>query len=319
MVMDMLADADLLPLLQSLLPDDEAERFLNPDLQSYYFYAIDALPLTDNLQIARTVSLKGQTLALTLSLPLHDSLGGAITLRYDRHAGAGDLPDENTMELTSDSLSLKVNYQTYQTLTGMTVYQGTILRQPQGTAAFEVGTQGTAETAQKAFSAAFTLSAQQTSGTGDDNQTTLTSAIEMTLTPDYTPEDTSDEATEPTDAQKAQYIVFKPLAAKFSSTLASGQAKNASTSVDMALEISSDQLPEIVKLTFTGKTRGKWAPEPFRTSEATKLDSLTTVDLNALLAQLGVKAGLMFMPYVGLPQATLAPADAVTPSPVPTT
>ena len=37
MVMDMLADQDLLPRLTALLPDGEAERFLNPALQSYYF------------------------------------------------------------------------------------------------------------------------------------------------------------------------------------------------------------------------------------------------------------------------------------------
>ncbi|HNW87188.1 MAG TPA: hypothetical protein PKJ47_09640 [Candidatus Limiplasma sp.] len=320
LVMDLLSDTDLLPLMQSLLPADEADRFLNPNLQSYYFYAIDALPLTESLLIARTVSLKGQTLALTLSMPLHDSLGGAVILSYDRHAGGGDLPDENTVELKSDSLLLKVDYQTYQTLTGMTVYQGTLLRQPQGAAAFEVGTEGVAETAQKAFSASFTLSAQQTAATGDDSQTTLTNAYEITLSPDYTPEDTTDETADPTEAQQAQYVVFKPINAKFSATFASGQAKNASTSVDMALEISGDQLPETVRLTFTGKTRGKWTPDAFTPADATRLDSLPSADLNALLAQAGVKAGLMMMPFIGLPSATSATSatvEAPTPSPTP--
>lgn len=320
MVMDLLADDDLLAKLQSVLSPEDAARYLNPALQNYYFYAIDSLPLDDNLEISRTVSLKGETLALTMTLPLHDSQGGAMTLHYDRHKGKGDLPEENTIELQSNSVLLKVDYQTYDTLTGTTVYQGTILRQPQGSETFEVGTQGTPQgEAVKTFSAAFTLSSQQTSATDADNRDTLTSSIELTLTPEYTPDVAGDEAIEPTDAQKAQYSVFKPLDIKLGTTFASGQAKNASTTVDATLEVSGDQFPEVVKATFTGKTKGKWTLDKLDTQKATKLGDLSAADLQMLLAQAGVKAGLMLLPYVSLPTAgsgTATEVPGATPVPV---
>lgn len=316
MLMDLLADDDLLAKLQTVLSAEDVARYLNPALQSYYFYAIDSLPLDDNLEISRTVSLKGDTLALTMALPLHDSQGGAMTLRYDRHKGEGDLPDENTIELQSDSVLLKLDYQTYDTLTGTTVYQGNILRQPLGTETFEVGTQGTPQgEAQKTFSATFTLSSQQASATDADNRDTLTSNIEFTLTPEYTPDVAGDEATVPTEAQTAQFIVFKPLDIKLDATFASGQAKNASTSVDATLEVSGDQFPEVVKATFSGKTKGKWTPDKLDTESATKLGDLSAADLQALLAQAGIKSGLMLLPYVSLPSDTVTETPAATSTP----
>ena len=243
-----------------------------------------------------------------------------MTLRYDRHKGKGDLPEENSIELQSDSVLLKVDYQTYDTLTGTTVYQGTILRQPQGAETFEVGTQGTPQgEAVKTLSAAFTLSSQQTSATDADNRDTLANSIEFTLTPEYTPDVAGDEATVPTDAQAAQYIVFKPLDIKLGTAVASGQAKNASTSVDATLELSGDQFPEVIKATFTGKTKGKWTPDQMDTQKATMLGDLTAMDLQTLLAQVGVKAGLMLLPYVNLPtgaNGSATEAPSATPTPV---
>ncbi|NCB07865.1 MAG: hypothetical protein EOM73_06860 [Bacteroidia bacterium] len=67
MVMDMLADQDLLSRLSTLIGTEAAQQYLNPELQSYYFYAIDELPVSKEMTISRTVSLKGDTLALSLT------------------------------------------------------------------------------------------------------------------------------------------------------------------------------------------------------------------------------------------------------------
>ena len=65
-----------------------SQLLLNPSLQSYYFSAIDALPLASNMTIGRTVSLEGDTLELHLSLPLYDAEGArspcAMTARAAR-------------------------------------------------------------------------------------------------------------------------------------------------------------------------------------------------------------------------------------------
>ena len=226
LVMDMLADQELLPRLAALLPDGTAERFLNPALQNYYFYAIDQLPLKGAMVITRTVNLKGETLALDIDLPLYDAKGGAVMLKYNRHKGSGDLPDENAIVLTGDSLVLRADYQTYNTLTGTTVYQGTILRQPLGAEAFEVGAEDAAtQVAAKTLSAAFTLSVQQTEATDAEGKTTQTFATELNLTPEYTPETPDDVPADPTDAQRAQYLVFSPMDLRLSAAFGSGQAQ----------------------------------------------------------------------------------------------
>lgn len=308
LVLDMLADEALLPRLAALLPEGGAETYLNPALQSYYFYAIDELPLNGDMTISRTVSLRGETLMLALAMPLYDTKGGAIALRYDRSKGAGDLPDENSIELSSEKLLLRADYQTYDTLTGTVVYQGKLLRQPLGATAFEVGTEGTAAgEAAKTISAAFTLSVQQGQTTDTEGKDTQTAAIELSLEPEYTPDAADDAPAEPTEAQKALYVTFPPLAISLTAAFASGQAKNAATSADVQLKVAGDTLPQAFTLTLSGKTRGKWTPDAFDAQAATSLDAMNETAMNALLMQAGVRGGLLLLPYVTLPTPTAAP------------
>ena len=315
-VLDMLADTELLTRLRTFLPESEAERYLNPDRQTYYFYAIDQLPMAGDMTISRTLSLQGDTLALTLSMPMYDRDGGAVTLRYDRHKGEGDLPEENTVELRSETLLLSVAYQTYQTLTGTMVYQGTLLRQPLGVATYEVDAQGSVANAAKTLSAAFTLSLEQAQATDAEGKDSLTTDVSLSLTPEYTPETADDEPAAPTELQTAQYMVFDPVDLQFHALLTSGQAKNASTSADATLTISGENMPQTVTVTLSGKTKGKWATEAFDTEAATALGTMDAAALQALLAQAGIRGGLVTLPYLSLPTAlapTAVPAETVAP------
>ena len=319
MVMDMLADQDLLDRLSTLIGSEAAQQYLNPELQSYYFYAIDELPVNEEMTISRTVSLKGDTLALSLALPLYDSQGGAINLQYERHQGEGDLPDENTIELSSDRALIQLNYQTYSTLTGTTVYQGTLLREPRGAETFEVGAQDSADdsvadSTAKTLSIAFTLSSQSATTTDAQGKDILSMNYELNLSPDYAPgaEDQDDQA--PTEAQKAQYVVFDPVDLVLGVAFTSGQAKNASTSLDATLTVTGDQMPETIRLSFTGKTRSKWTPEAVDRDTAINLSEMDAQALQTMLTQAGVKGGLMLLPFIGLPSsqpATETPATQV--------
>ena len=308
-VYDLLNDAALLTSLSTLMNEDDAALYLNPGLQAYYFYAIDQLALTDHLTISRTISLKGSTLALHMSLPLYDKDGGAITVAYDRTAGDGDLPDENVVSLLSEQLRMRLSYQEYKSLTGVTVYQGSFLREPLGLANYEVGSEVAAERS-KTISFGFSLKTASTSGKNEDSQDTLTYNVELSLTPDYTPDDNADEYVAATETQAQQYFVFTPLDLKLDATFASGQAKNAATSIVASFTVSGDELPEIATLTLTGKTKGRWSPSSFDRYSAVSLVSMSQETLDALVAQLGVKAGLLLLPSVSLPTRTDAPADA---------
>lgn len=320
LLIDLLADTELTALLAKAMPDGWAERYLDPAMQDYYFYAVDQLSLTGDMTIRRTLSLRGDTLALSLALPFYDSQSGACALRYDRVKGTGDLPDENTMELESEALLLRIAYQTYDTLTGMTVYQGNVLRQPRGAQTDGAGTAADLVTSLmgKTFSAAFTLSMQQATATNAEGTQTQSLKAELALTPDYTPDTAGDGYASPTAQQAAQYAVFEPADFTLDAAFSSGQANNAATTLTFTLTCSGDTLPQVVTLTFSGHTRSKWAVDSLDTAAATALDGMDSAALGTLLAQTGVRGGLILLPYLGLPAlATPAPQPSATPSAVP--
>ncbi len=326
LVMDLLADDALVALLSASLPEEDVANYLDPAQQEYYFYAIDELPLTGDLLISRTLSLQGDTLALSLTLPLYDAQSGQATLTYDRSRGSGDLPEENTIRLETSDTLVQLTYQTYETLTGTTVYQGTLLRSPPDADTFEVGAEAApAADVEKTFSATFALTASRTEGTDELGQDTVNVAYQLTLSPEYgegSDGEQADAAT--TETQTANYVTFSPFTLALTGEYVSGQAKNASTSVDITLALSGEDMPQIVTLTFSGKTKSKWTPDPIDLKAATAIDGMDQAALSALLAQAAVKGGLMFLPYVGLPsasdgtQATAAPTVAPTETTVPT-
>ena len=323
LVLDLLNDEAVLAGLKALLTDEQAAQLLDARQQNYYFYAVDELPLSGDLSISRTVSLKGDTVALHMSLPLIDQTAGALTLTYDRTAGTGDLPDENVIRLESAKVLVEIAYQKYSSMTGVNVYQGTVVRDPQGADAYVVDS---SEGAAKTFSAAFTLTNREENGVNDEGKNTLSYSVQLSVAPDYTPADREDEAQPPTDAQQAQYVVFQPLDFSLSAVFSSGQAKNASTGVDLTLEISGVELPDKITLAFSGKSTSKWSLSAVNASRAVALSSLTQEQRDQLIAQAGVKAGLLVLPYVGLPQTAAAapqgetvPADTAEPTSTATT
>ena len=166
MVLDLLSDQVTLARLQEAAGEEMSQLLLNPNLQNYYFSAIDALPLASNLTIGRTVSLEGDTLELHLSLPLYDAEGGEVTLRYDRTRGEGDLPDDNTISLESGLRAISLTYQEYSSMTGVRVIQGTLTSEPRGAEAFTVE-DGMPADAQKTLALSFSLK-QEESETKDD-------------------------------------------------------------------------------------------------------------------------------------------------------
>lgn len=317
LLIDLLADTELAALLTKALPEGWAARYLDPAMQDYYFYAVDQLPLAGEMAIHRTLSLRGDTLALSLALPYYDSQGGACTLRYDRTKGTGDLPDDNTMALESQALLLRLSYQSYETMAGATVYQGTLLRQPLSAQTYEVAAADSAAgLGGKALSTAFTFSLQQQAATDAEGMQTQTIDAAFHLAPDYTPDEAGDEPAAPTAEQAAQYAVFEPVDFALNAAFSSGQAKNASTALSCTLTCSGDTLPQVVTLAFTGKTRGKWTPDTLDITAATALDSMDSAALNGLLAQTGIRAGLVLLPYLGLPTpATPTPAPEPTAAP----
>lgn len=286
MTLDLLSDTQLLAALADAMGEEAAGLYLNPALQSWYFEAVDALPLSDDLTISRTFSLKGDTLNLSLSLPLYDAQTGAASLSYDRTRGQGDLPDENRICLESERHTLMLRYQEYSSMTGVKVLRGRV--ESSASESFEVD-----EAAKSAasYAADFTLKQESGETRDSDGRDVYTYNLSLTVQPE------SGEETE----------------AVLVSRFASKELKSAATEADISLSVRRGS--DSVSVTLLGTSRKKWDPDPLP-FERTDLAGLTQADLAATLAGAGVRllsavAGSVEVPSAG---PTAAPEENPQPS-----
>ncbi len=280
MTLDMLADAELLTALTDAMGEEAAQRYVNPALQSWYFSAVDALPLSDDLTISRTFSLKGDTLSLSLCLPLYDAQTGAVVLSYDRVRGQGDLPDENVIHLESEQRTLEMRYQEYSSMTGVKVLQGRV--ENRASESFEVD--GSAA-APANFAADFTLKQEQSETRDSEGRDVYAYNLNLTLQPEEGEE----------------------IEASLTSRFASKELKSAATEADVALTLRRGQ--SSVSITANGTSRKKWEPDPLP-FERTDLASLTQADLTATLAGAGVRLLAAVADCVETPEAAAEPSEA---------
>lgn len=296
LVLDLLGDGNMLALLASAL-DDDAAVLLNPELQSYYFDAIDDLPLEGDMTIERKVSMKGDTLELHISLPLYDAESGASTLKYDRVRGEGDLPDTNVVSLTGAARETTLSYQTYESMANVTVLQGTLT----GGATDEAGAEG-----ERSIAVSFTLTMKQTEGRDEQDRDTLDYEIGLTLEP-YAEAEVIGKP-----------IVFDPLELKLDALFASKTLKTASTDMLATLTVDGEKRANIITITLDGKTRKKWTPEALPETVKDVRD-LTESEIGAMLPEIAMRGSLLIAGYFNIPepQSTIAPAetDAATVAP----
>lgn len=283
MVFDLLSDTAALPALQEALGDELSDLLLNPDLRSYYFAAIDALPLSGNLVISRTVALTGDTLALHLSLPLYDAQGGNVTLKYDRERGDGDLPDDNTISIESDVSALKLVYQEYSSMTDVRVIQGSLVSEPRGADVFDVD----ADAAPKALAVDFTLRQQESESKDEEGRDVYGYDAKLTLSPAGAGEG---------------YVALPETEITLASTFASKELKSAATDMQATLTLGGEGWDETVTLTLTGRSRQKWTPEALP-DERISVPQMSQEDVSALLPGAATRALALFAPYLGVTEA----------------
>lgn len=296
MVLDLLSDQVTLARLQEAAGEELSQLLLNPSLQSYYFSAIDALPLASNMTIGRTVSLEGDTLELHLSLPLYDAEGGEVTLRYDRTRGEGDLPDDNTISLESELRAISLTYQEYSSMTGVRVIQGILTSEPRGTDAFTVE-DGVPADAQKTLALSFSLK-QQESETKDDE-----------LRDVYTYDATLNMESE---GEGDAYVAIPATEITLASTFVSKELKSAATDMEATITLGGDAWDQTYTATITGRSRQKWEPEEL-SPDRIYVSRMTETDVASLLPGAALRfAALMadFLTAVPAASASPEPSDA---------
>lgn len=310
MVGELLADSETLARLRQLLSEEDAELLLNPRLQGYYESAIDALPLNGDLTILRTVSLKGDTLALHLSLPFYDSLGGDVTLRYDRAQGTDGLV--NTLGIQGAARETTLSFQEKSGGDGVTVWTGALKSEPRGEAADATaageGAEGL-ELGRKALSADFTLTRKEAEGTDDEGRETYDYQLALAIAPDAG-----------TVGQNG-YIGFPATDIALEAHFASKALKTASTEMSAALTVSGEERAQTIALRFEGKSRKKWEPEALPDNRV-NVNAMTAEEMNAMLPGIAARSGLVLLQYFNLPmdgaQASPEPDAGQTPEAIPT-
>lgn len=293
MVLDLLSDQVTLARLQEAAGEELSQLLLNPSLQSYYFSAIDALPLASNMTIGRTVSLEGDTLELHLSLPLYDAEGGEVTLRYDRTRGEGDLPDDNTISLESELRAISLTYQEYSSMTGVRVIQGTLTSEPRGTEAFTVE-EGAPADAQKTLALSFSLK-QQESETKDDE-----------LRDVYTYDATLNLESE---GEGDAYVAIPATEITLASTFVSKELKSAATDMEATITLGGDAWDQTYTVTITGRSRQKWEPEEL-SPDRIYVSRMTETDVTSLLPGAALRFAALMADFL-----TAAPAASASPEP----
>lgn len=289
MVLDLLSDEAARQSLADFVDENTAALLLNPAYQPYYFAAIEALPLSGDLTLSRTMDMRGDTVALHLSLPFYDAEGGPIILRYDRERGEGDLPDTNTLTMESGNRTAELSYLTYRSMTDVTVYQGTFTMSDRSVESFAVAPEGQEKPLPDV---AFTLRRQtaQTREEGDWNVYTDNWQLQLEPNPNG----------EAPDA-------FLPIQVQADSRFTSKTPKTSSTKMEIAVKVSGEERPQVIDLTFTGETRRQWQPEELP-RERTDVLTLTGEDLEALLANL-VLEGAQVLAF--FEQSTVEPTPAL--------
>lgn len=279
LVLDLLSDDVACQTLARYLDMDTVALLLNPEYQPYYFAAIDALPLSSDLVLSRTLDMHGETVALHLSLPFYDAEGGPVTLRYDRERGEGDLPDTNTLTVESGSRSAELSYLTYRSMTDVTVYQGSFTVTDLSADSFAVKPD---EEARPLPDVVFTLSRQAVQTREDGDLNVYTDDWKLQLEPN--PNGLAPDA-------------FLPFTVQVNSRFTSKTPQTSSTQVEIGVNISGEERPQVIDLTFTGETRRQWQVEEVP-QDATNLLTLSGEALEGLLANVlteGSKAVSFFL------------------------
>ena len=297
MVLDLLSDQVTLARLQEAAGEELSQLLLNPSLQSYYFSAIDALPLASNMTIGRTVSLEGDTLELHLSLPLYDAEGGEVTLRYDRTRGEGDLPDDNTISLESDLRAISLTYQEYSSMTGVRVIQGTLTSEPRGTDAFTVE-EGAPADAQKTLALSFSLKQEESETKDDELRDVYTYNATLNLE---------------SEGEGEAYVSIPATEITVSSAFVSKELKSAATDMEATVTLGGDGWDQTYTVTMTGRSRQKWEPEEL-SPDRIYVNRMTETDVAALLPGAALRFAALMADYL-----TAAPAASAAPEPSPAT
>lgn len=238
-----LFDEDLLALLRPLMTQEQQNVYLNSSMSYFYDYCIDLLPMEGDLRLSRTLSARGETLGVSVALPLPENTWGFTNLTFrqdDNGLTLMLLNPERTLTLTAQQQDDAEN----ETWTGMF------------TSVPAVGQDEKMVTANYQFARKHTTSMDSDGTRHDDTSWTLTVAPAE--------EDTEDE----------QYFHFEQVEAAL--TTAFIRENKDSAPVRLNVTASLHMAEADVGLKMALRTTNRWNALTLPTSGAENVLTLTT-------------------------------------------
>ena len=301
LLVDLLADEKLLPLLWEKMTKEQADLYVNPALQGFYFQAVDALPLEGIVSMNRSVTTAGQHIETSISFPMSSSGSSLKNVTYVvKTADGGDVVNIK-LDMLDGSLEFSMQA-AVQAQADTSSYQGLIRYLPGEVPNWQVDST-TPKYTGKALSFTYKAGITTKIAIDADGKNNELYALAIELTPDW-----SHLTQTPTDEVKAQYILTEPANITASAALLSGQARNASTSIQAQFRFVSGAVDW--KLDAQGKTTPPWAFEPVDVNAAEDLASLNADQLNGLLMEILGRPSLLQLVQL------LIPSEQQTPGPV---
>lgn len=281
LLMDLLKDDTLLPLLWARMSQQQANLYLNPSLQSFYFQAVDALPLTGDIHLLRRVTTLGQVTETSVTLPMAGELKQVSLTQTATQTG-----DAFSLEALSEQGTLAFSLAPMDSGTqDSLILSGLVRWLPAQNPGWQVGSTEP-QYSGKALSLTYQATLTQTTATGAEGKANETYDLSLYLNPDW-----SHLAGEATDEVKAQYALTMPAKFTLSLLLKSGQARNSSTALTADAVWSYGDTN--VKLNAQFKTMPPWTFQQVDMASAIPVESLTQQDLTALGLELLSKPGLL--------------------------
>ena len=117
---EMLADADLLALIQDQLTQEQQQAYLNPGLQGYYDELIDSMSLGEGIVLEREMTTKGEVLASSVTLPLDRMPGGWTVLKFLQRE------QETTLQLEGMEAAFNLTLSQNVSTANSTAWSGTL-------------------------------------------------------------------------------------------------------------------------------------------------------------------------------------------------
>ena len=286
---EMLADADLLALMQDQLTQEQQQAYLNPGLQGYYDGLIDSMSLGEGIVLEREMTTKGEVLASSVTLPLDRMPGGWTVLKLLQRE------QETTLLLEGKEAAFSLTLSQNVSTANSTAWSGTLR--------YEDGKD-------LPLAVDFTLVKIATASVDADSRSHQVTSWSL-------------KAEQSKDTEIA-CRAFQPFAADLLIHMNSRNAQINPVNLEIGLTVKLEQAEMEAKLSLT--THSPWVLDDLPVgkemdvaamSEKEREQVFADLGRNALVTMMGIRNDVLDQ-ETDQPMPTLEPAPSATPEPEPT-